>query len=218
MLRTDAIQKTLFCRRFYLPKFWQQVLILLFITPPLSAASFNCQKASTDVERMICEKPLLSEADKRMANAYHQLRKVLPKLERQLLKQDQRQWLNFRDFELLNCTEPHCEVHFYEIRIKQLGPIAQTNLNCQNPKKSVEKMICSSRLLRHADGRIIKLYNDLQNELKENHFHIKSEVLKQDQEGWRTLRHTELSQPYCKTPCAWRFFQRRIEFLVRYRF
>ncbi|RKZ56720.1 MAG: hypothetical protein DRR16_25095 [Candidatus Parabeggiatoa sp. nov. 3] len=205
MLKRNAVQKIL-------------AIILFLITTTLAAAGFDCQKASTDVERMICDKPQLSKADEKMDNAYQQLRKVLPNVERELLKQEQREWLDYRDFELLNCIKPNCEVHFYEVRIKQLGPVEQTDLNCRTQKTSVEKRICSSRLLRHADGRIIKLYNELQNELKQDGYHIKSLVLKQDQESWVRLRETELSQPYCNRRCAWRFFQRRIEFLVRYRF
>jgi len=223
MLRRNPVQKTISRKSFCTQKFLRvkceiRVIILFLISTTLTAAGFDCQKASTDVERMICDKPQLSEADKQMADAYQQLRTVLPSSERELLKQEQREWLNNRDFELLNCIKPNCEVHFYEVRIKQLRPVEQSDLNCKNPNTSVKKKICLSRLLRHADGRISQLYNDLQNELKQDRYHIKSQVLKQDQEWWVRLRDTELNQPYCKRRCAWRFFQRRIEFLVRYRF
>jgi len=177
-------------------------IILIFMSTLLAAASFDCRKASIEVEYMICENQKLSRADERMASAYHKLRRILPESERSLLKDDQREWLKERNLELPQCTG--CEINFYEIRIQQLGPVEQVSFNCGIASSTVEKKICHSRLLQHADGRMAKVYESLQHELK------------QDQQLWLKERNERLSQSYCDTSCAWQFYKDRIEFFVRY--
>jgi uncharacterized protein len=183
-----------------------RAIFLLFISTPLMAAGFDCNQASTDVEKMICNNSQLNKADERMSNAYYQLRKVLSKSENKILKEDQRNWLDERNVELQHCTELDCELYFYEIRIQQLAPVEQVSFNCTNPKTTVKKIICDNRLLRHADGRVTKLYKLSQIDLKQNH------------SVWLKNRNRELSQPYCDIDCAWQFYKDRIAFLVSYTF
>lgn len=182
------------------------ILILTSISSPLEAASFNCRKAATEVEKMICGSPRLDLADKKMGIAYQNLRRALSKSERELLLDDQRAWLQERDDVLLSCTEADCEVQFYQIRIDQLKPIEAAGFNCRKAATSVEKKICRSTLLSHADGRVAKLYKPVKNELRH------------DQRQWLKERNTKFNQPYCDVECAWQFYKERIEFLVRYAF
>lgn len=181
-------------------------ILVLIHTTPLMAASFNCQMASTEVEKMICNNPQLSEADERMSKAYFNLYEALPKPEAEVLKEDQRHWLEKRNYELLHCVKPYCKDHFYEVRIQQLHPVEQAGFNCRKAGTQVEKKICDSRLLRHADGRMVNLYQLRQMELK------------QDQREWLTRRDMELGQSYCDINCAWQFYKDRIEFLTLYLF
>ncbi|EDN66151.1 conserved hypothetical protein, secreted [Beggiatoa sp. PS] len=187
-------------------KFFIAILLIFINTSSLFAASFNCQIASKEIERMICNTPELNLADKQMGQAYRNLQKVLPKSERYILLNDQRGWLRERDIELQSCIELDCELHFYNIRIQQLGPVEQASFDCSKATTPIKKMICRSRLLRHVDGRMVKLYQSLQDDLRDN------------QLKWLKERDLELSQPYCDIECIWRLYKYRIEFLVRYTF
>jgi len=183
------------------------VLSLIILTNPIMAASFNCDKAETDTEHLICDDSVLNEADDKLGKAYTQLREVLSKEETELLKQEQHNWLKKRDLELINCSELDCEVQFYEIRIKQLAPVEMAGFDCKKAATEVEKKICASRLLKHADGRMATLYNSVKKP---------EPKFVQDQRDWIATRNTKLSQPDCDTSCAWQIYQERIEYLIRY--
>jgi uncharacterized protein len=187
-------------------RFFIAIFLIFINTASLFAASFNCQTAKKEIDRMICHTPQLKQADKRMGQAYRNLRRILPKSERYLLLKDQRAWLRERNIELRSCVEPDCELHFYEIRIQQLSPVEQASFDCSKATMPIEKIICSSHLLRHVDGRVAKLYQALQDDLRDN------------QLKWLKERDLELSQPYCDIECAWLLYKYRIEFLVRYTF
>jgi uncharacterized protein len=182
------------------------IILILNNTSPLLAASFDCKKARTDIEKMICNSSQLSKADEQMGIAYKKLRHKLPKSERQLLLNDQRTWLQERDNVLRTCIEIDCEIQFYQVRIQQLGPIERVSFNCQKAATPLEKMICNSPLLGHVDGRVAKLYKSLQNELRDN------------QHQWLKERDMELARPFCDVECIWQYYKYRIEFLVRYMF
>jgi len=177
-------------------------VMLMFISTPLTAASFNCNKASTKVEKMICADPDLSEADEQLAEAYRNLRKALPKSERALLKRDQRQWLKERNVEFRTCEDPYCYA-FYLVRIEQLSPVAQAGFNCKKARSKPEKQICGSRLLRHADGRMTYAY--------QNYFFAPRE-----QREWLKSRNRKLRRSNCRTKCAWQVYKDRIEELTRH--
>ncbi len=181
-------------------------VLLICISVSLAAASFDCSEASIEAEYIICDNPKLSLADEKMASAYKQLRNILDGTERSLLLKDQRRWLKERNFELRKCTKPDCDIRFYQVRIEQLGLVKQASFNCERASTLVEKKICNSLLLKHADGRIAKLFKPVQ------------EDLAQDQREWLKERDRKLSESNCDTNCAWQFYKERIEFLVRYAF
>ncbi|MFK5969651.1 MAG: lysozyme inhibitor LprI family protein [Candidatus Marithrix sp.] len=183
------------------------LLGLAILTNPIMAASFNCGKATTETEYLICDDPILNDVDEKLGKAYKKLRKVLSKKETKLLKQEQYKWLEQRDLELINCSELDCEVQFYEIRVKQLGPVEKAGFNCKKATTEVEKKICASRLLKHADGRMTKLYKLVKKP---------SQNFIQEQRNWITVRNSKLSQPDCDTSCAWQVYQKRIEFLIKH--
>jgi uncharacterized protein len=184
------------------------IIILIFtgVSSPLGAASFDCQKATTDIEKMICDSPQLSRADEKMASAYQNLRRALLEPEREVLLNDQRVWLQERDRVLRTCTEINCEIQFYQVRIQQLAPVETAGFDCRKATTLVEKKICNSTLLSHADGRMTTLYKSLQDELRQN------------QRQWLEERDMKFNQLRCDLECAWQFYQDRIELLVRYTF
>jgi len=65
--------------------------LLVFMAGELHAAtpSFDCAKATQTVERLICKDADLAKLDRRMADLYVSLRKIVPKDRRQALKSEQ---------------------------------------------------------------------------------------------------------------------------------
>lgn len=64
---------------------------------PKPVASFDCAKATTRVEKLICEDPVLADADRDMGRAYNERLAGLAGAARESLIADQRRWLRDRD-------------------------------------------------------------------------------------------------------------------------
>jgi uncharacterized protein len=62
---------------------------------PAQAASFDCAKASTEIEKTICSDPALSQADERLAEAFASA--LTATLNPQGLRSEQEEWLAGRD-------------------------------------------------------------------------------------------------------------------------
>lgn len=82
------------------------------------AASFDCKKASTSVEKLICTDPKLSELDTDLAQAYRGAVKVSPDV-----KVGQRQWLKERNA----CVDVACLANAYQARISELKSLADAS-------------------------------------------------------------------------------------------
>lgn len=90
------------------------VLAAMLLVATLSeacAASIDCSRASSTVERQICEDPTLIAADESMAESFASLRKIDP-----TLVVDQSEWLAERD----RCATAECLSAAYLARIDQL--------------------------------------------------------------------------------------------------
>jgi uncharacterized protein len=79
------------------------------------AASFDCAKASTAVEKLICSDAKLSELDTRLAQAYRQA--LATPAVAQRVKPDQRRWLAERN----KCTDVACLTTAYQKRLADLA-------------------------------------------------------------------------------------------------
>lgn len=92
------------------------VVLVLVALPALAvAASFECEKAATKVEKLICSNDELSKLDEKLSDAYKK------SLQRTDIKQkavvSQRQWLkNVRN----PCTVVECVKDAYETRIQEI--------------------------------------------------------------------------------------------------
>jgi uncharacterized protein len=82
----------------------------------VNAASFDCQKAATPIEKAICANADLNLADEQMGDLYRAIRDVANEQEAALLKTEQRQWLTER---IENCTDlaPACLLNLYQHRL-----------------------------------------------------------------------------------------------------
>ena len=79
------------------------------------APSFDCNKASTGPERLICSNKVLAEADVKMAQAYKST--FNGSADKSTLKQNQRNWmLQIRDA----CSNADCMIDAYNTRLTQL--------------------------------------------------------------------------------------------------
>lgn len=82
---------------------WAMVSMLaLPVVPAAQAASFDCARASTEVEKAICANPALSRSDDVLATAYATALGGLSDEGRAALQAGQREWLGFA---ALACTE-----------------------------------------------------------------------------------------------------------------
>ena len=87
------------------------LLAALFASAPTtSAPSFDCARASSPVERIVCADPALAEADRLLAAVYSKARRTAG------MRRDQREWLARRD----SCANPACIAFSYEDRTTEL--------------------------------------------------------------------------------------------------
>jgi uncharacterized protein len=96
-------------------------LLALFLVLPFAcahAASFDCRKASTRIEKTICGDKALSQADERLATAFANVLAV--SLSPSTARAEQTEWLRARDAE----TDPGKLRDLYKRRIDALAALA----------------------------------------------------------------------------------------------
>lgn len=89
--------------------------ILLALPPPSHAASFDCTKAATSIEKAICSDPVLSRLDDQLADAYRVAQKRAES--RIALRNTQSAWLVSRRGA---CRDAVCLREAYQARIEAL--------------------------------------------------------------------------------------------------
>jgi uncharacterized protein YecT (DUF1311 family) len=91
---------------------WMSAFIALAV--PAEAASFDCAKAGTKVERIICDTPEISKLDDELAQSYKAALQDQTKAEQ--IRQAQKQWMKERD----GCVVADCVKVSYRNRISAL--------------------------------------------------------------------------------------------------
>lgn len=86
--------------------------VLLLIPMSTHSASFNCAKASTSVEHIICSDTGLSTADDQLAKLYKRNIKI-----NHSLVEQQKLWLKQRN----TCKDVECLSHAYQTRLSELS-------------------------------------------------------------------------------------------------
>jgi uncharacterized protein len=95
------------------------VLVLSVAAVPARAASFDCAKAASKVEKMICADPVVSQLDSDLARDYSSARPALG-AGATCLVSDQRQWLRtVRN----RCASVDCLKHVYRERLVELNDL-----------------------------------------------------------------------------------------------
>ncbi|WP_240144647.1 lysozyme inhibitor LprI family protein, partial [Citrobacter amalonaticus] len=122
-------------RRFYIYGVNMKNILLaslLAASPAAFAASFDCQKASTEIEHKICDNERLSKLDEQLSSTYSIVLKANPG-DADTLKTVQRQWINMRG----KLTDDKALELAYLIQInglKGLGGSASTAVVNETPK------------------------------------------------------------------------------------
>jgi len=99
--------------------------ILVFSFSSLAqAASFDCGKASTFIEKAICSENKLSALDESLASAFKNILTNASKSDENTLRSQQKAWLvNVRN----KCADSACLVQAYTQRLAELGGSASPN-------------------------------------------------------------------------------------------
>ena len=90
-------------------------ILLAFAASGTQAASFDCTKASTRTEKLICADAELSRLDSELGQVYAQARRSAP--DAAAVQDAQRTWLKQRD----KCQDAGCLARIYRERIAALG-------------------------------------------------------------------------------------------------
>ena len=91
-------------------------LVWSFLLTTSHAASFDCENASSHVEKLICTDDELSRLDERMAGYYETA--LLDEKTARAVKQAQKQWLKERN----SCSDAACVKNAYETRMRGIFP------------------------------------------------------------------------------------------------
>ena len=108
-----------------MPNFKIALLALAFAAPLASAASFNCAKAVSPVEKMVCANPELSRLDDYLNGSYKRaVERVGDKL---AMREWQRSWL--KSGTLNDCKTTECVKLAYGTRVKLLDDAVKSPWN-----------------------------------------------------------------------------------------
>lgn len=120
----------------------------------LSGASFNCTKASSNVEKMICTDVFLSELDTQMGTIYKEASKSTTN--KKELLDNQRVWIKERE----NCATADCISSTTKNRISQLENLISTkSQDISTNIKKVELQVGSTEKIPF-DISIKPVYNE----------------------------------------------------------
>lgn len=123
--------------------------------PTVFDAGFNCKKASTHIEVMICHVAIIAKADKELGALYKKLRKTINKKEAADLRRTQRVWVKKRNTKCQNRTRADevCLSSLYASRLLNLQGMLRTQL--VNDKQSLD-----NKYMKDVYGRSQRLWDD----------------------------------------------------------
>ncbi|MCP3672081.1 MAG: DUF1311 domain-containing protein [Gammaproteobacteria bacterium] len=185
-------------------KITKTILFILSLSSfGLQAASFDCKRAATKIETMICQDKELSVFDEVLSNAYNELRNLSTDIELSSIKTDQRNWLKVRNN---SCGTIASCIKAYSLRIVELKKLtsserskenlhamsrvnASEQLDCANASTTLEINECLSLDLDSAN-QVMRTYLDKSLEQKKND-PVSVESIKQSQAAWIAYRDAQ---------------------------
>jgi len=106
-------------------------LALFSLVAATQAASFDCSKAGTKVEHMICDSPELSKLDDELAKEFQKASKVASSVNQNQFKVNQRYWLNERN----QCADVACLREKYKERLAFFQGVEASAARSSSDKK-----------------------------------------------------------------------------------
>lgn len=101
---------------------WVCFLIMILTTDAALSAGFDCKKAASDVEKMICKSADLSSFDSQLLGAYNGALTAVETSSKDALIAEQRNWIRYtRNI----CQDTACLTDAYKARIKVLQQNSQ---------------------------------------------------------------------------------------------
>lgn len=110
---------------------------------PAMAADFDCEKASTSTEKMICGNKDLFKLDQLLNETYTSTLKNTVAKKRQLLVTEQRQWLRKKR---AACKTEKCLINIYQDRVDALDPLADKILTCEKMRKYPTRIFSNTHI------------------------------------------------------------------------
>lgn len=138
------------------------LVLLIFIN--VEAASFNCNKVTTEVEKLICSNEKLSSLDSWLGNVYQGFYRYTKGDERRDFKQKQLSWIKERDNVCKdNVNKDECLINEYKKRIDVLNHENEFLSNDIEKKefKLLEYLISSKKFVIHSNPKYYKI-NDIE--------------------------------------------------------
>lgn len=124
------------------------LIILLFaLVSEIHAASFDCAKAKTSVEKLVCSDPSISALDDALNEEYETATAVNSDEENSSLRAQQKAWLASRN----KCADIACLRRSYEKRIKELA------CSSNNTGSAVGALKCFGLKLSEAESVLTRL-------------------------------------------------------------
>ena len=159
------------------------LLLLLSLTSLVHAASFDCAKAATDVERKICNNEKLSGLDAAMGEIYE--RELSRDSAAKQIRAAQKAWLDTRN----RCNDIACLEAKYEQRIADLA-CDKESIGAGSGSGS---SMCTSFLIRLVERELSPLQEKFVGQVvgQSNNPDYAKRVLIAEEKAWRDYRHAQ---------------------------
>lgn len=150
----------------------KRLLLILFGGMALSfaaqAASFDCGKASTKVEKRVCDNPTVSKLDDELSKTYQDDLKKANDEEKQRLITEQKHWLKYtRNL----CSDETCFKHAYWSRLAELetffAPHAPLYKKESDKAEGIKQVLATAPLYLYEDAMDVPFCNQMFDDLKQ---------------------------------------------------
>lgn len=193
------------------------VVLSLFPAGKVWAAGFDCTKAATKIEKMICADKMLSQLDEELSTDYTKALKAAT--EPEYIKQQQKEWLAT---ERNRCVDNYCLRNVYKLQIALLRNLEYLdnkpvkNIDCLQVNTAFEHFFCGhtittyqgnenrifnykypespSRQLAELDAEMHTIYK------KALAKHFDPELLRREQRAWLKARERCVLDDNCSSP------------------
>ena len=111
------------------------VILSFLLSSAAEAASFDCEKAVTKIEKLICSSAELSLLDEELGSSYRSVLEIYTVEDKTRAVAEQRQWLKqTRNI----CADKTCLINVYNARIselKSIDPFFDKDISCEEMRK-----------------------------------------------------------------------------------